>query len=69
MGRWGVNFQDVASVAGLKPGSLANALRIVLRPEPGDAMTVGLRTGDRDYGLRIEGDWIRPAAACPRTWT
>jgi DNA-binding HxlR family transcriptional regulator len=65
LGRWGLNFQDVASVAGLQPGSLANALRIVLRPEPGDAMTVGLRTGDRDYGLRIEGDWIEAGRGLP----
>ena len=68
LGRWGLNFQDVASVAAMPPRSLPNALRIVLRPDPSDSLTVGLRTGEQDYHLRVEDGWIaarRGEAASP----
>jgi DNA-binding HxlR family transcriptional regulator len=65
LGRWGLHFQDVASIAEMPPGFLANALRIVLRPEPGDAMTIALRTGERDFGLRIDGGWIEAGRGLP----
>jgi DNA-binding HxlR family transcriptional regulator len=65
LGRWGLNFQDVASIAEMPPKFLANALRIVLRPGRGDAMTVGLRTGDGDFGLRVDGGWIEASRGLP----
>ena len=58
LSRWGLHFQDLASVAEMPPSSLPTALRIVLRPRRGDRLTVGLHTGGRDYGLRIGGGWI-----------
>src|SRR5262245_48346930 len=33
LGRWGLHFQDAASIAEMPPGFLANALRIVLHPD------------------------------------
>jgi DNA-binding HxlR family transcriptional regulator len=57
LGRWGLNFQDAASVAEMPPRFLPNALRIVLRPDPGDSLVLGLRTGGEEYRLRIEDGW------------
>lgn len=58
LARWGLNFQDVADVAGLAPSSLPNAMRTMLQPPPDATMTVGLRSGGRSYRLRIENGWI-----------
>jgi hypothetical protein len=58
LGRWGLNFLDPERVESLDPGFLPNALRILLRPGAGEAMTIGLRTGGRDYALRVEDGWI-----------
>ena len=65
LGRWGLNFQDVASIAEMPPRFVANALRIVLRPDRGDEMTVGLRTGEADFGLRVEDGWIEARRGLP----
>jgi DNA-binding HxlR family transcriptional regulator len=54
LGRWGMNFERVDDVADLPPTSLANAVRVIVQPPPEARMTVGLRSGDRDYWLRIE---------------
>jgi DNA-binding HxlR family transcriptional regulator len=58
LGRWGMHFERVDDVAHLAPTSLANAFRVILQPPAGAALTVGLRSGDQAYGLRIEDGWI-----------
>ena len=58
LGRWGLNFQDAASIAAMPPSSLPNALRMVLRPDPRDSLMVGLSTGEEDYRLRIADGWV-----------
>jgi len=58
LGRWGLNFQDAASIAAMPPRSLPNALRMVLRPDPRDSLMVGLSTGEEDYRLRIADGWV-----------
>jgi DNA-binding HxlR family transcriptional regulator len=58
LGRWGLNFQTAASVAEMPPEMLPNALRVVLRPDRTDSMTIGLRAGDQDFGLTVEDGWI-----------
>jgi DNA-binding HxlR family transcriptional regulator len=58
LGRWGLNFEQVADVANLAPTSLANAIRVILRPPADAAMTLALRSGGRSYRLRIEAGWI-----------
>lgn len=58
LGRWGLNFEQVADVANLAPTSLPNAVRVILHPPAGLTMTVGLRSGGRSYRLRIEDGWI-----------
>jgi DNA-binding HxlR family transcriptional regulator len=62
MGRWGMRLQGVEDVAGLEPGALANALRVILVPDGGGrSLTIGLRSGGASYRLRIEGDRISAA--------
>jgi DNA-binding HxlR family transcriptional regulator len=58
LGRWGLNFQDVADVAQMPPAMLPNALRLVLSPDRGDSLTIGLCSGGEDYRLRIADGWI-----------
>ena len=59
LGRWGLNFHDPATVAEMPPEMLPNALRVTLRPPPGAEMTLGLRTGAREYRLRVEDGWVQ----------
>jgi DNA-binding HxlR family transcriptional regulator len=59
LGRWGLNFHDPATVAEMPPPMLPNALRVTLRPPAGTALTVGLRTGDQEYRLRVEDGWVQ----------
>ena len=69
LGRWGLNFHDPASVAEMPPPMLPNALRVTLRPPPEAQMTIGLRTGGREYELLVEDGWVqarRGAAESPR---
>lgn len=61
LGRWGMHFERVDDVVDLPPTSLANAVRVILRPPPEARMTVGLRSGGEDYALRIEDGWIAAA--------
>jgi DNA-binding HxlR family transcriptional regulator len=64
LGRWGLNFQDAASIAEMPPAMLPNALRIVLRPPvAGDSLTLGLHSGDRHYRLRVADGWIEARRA------
>jgi DNA-binding HxlR family transcriptional regulator len=58
LGRWGLHFEHVEGLARLAPTSLANAIRIILRPPPDATLTVGLRSGGRAYSLRVEDGWI-----------
>jgi DNA-binding HxlR family transcriptional regulator len=59
LGRWGLNFHDPASVAEMPPEMLPNALRVTLWPPPGAAaLTIGLRTGGREYRLWVEDGWM-----------
>ncbi len=61
LARWGMHFERVDDVADLAPTSLPNAIRMIAQP-PGDArLTIGLRSGGRDYWLRVEGGWIAAA--------
>jgi len=65
LGRWGLNFEQVADIAGLAPTSLPNAVRILLRPPADAAMTIGLRSGGRSYRLRIKDGWISASRGEP----
>jgi DNA-binding HxlR family transcriptional regulator len=58
LGRWGLNFHDPATVGEIPPEMMPNALRVTMRPPPEAEMTIGLRTGDREYRLRVEGGWV-----------
>jgi DNA-binding HxlR family transcriptional regulator len=58
LGRWGMHFERVEGLARLAPTSLANAIRIILRPPPDATLTVGLRSNGGTYSLRIENGWI-----------
>lgn len=58
LGRWGMHFEGIEEIVDLPPTSLANALRIVLRPPAGARMTVGLHSGSRHYTLRIAKGWV-----------
>jgi DNA-binding HxlR family transcriptional regulator len=57
LGRWGLNFQDAGGVATMPPGMLPNALRIVMSPGPDERLTVAVRSGDRDFTIRVEDGW------------
>jgi DNA-binding HxlR family transcriptional regulator len=59
LGRWGLNFHDPATVAEMPPAMLPNALRVTLRPPPEAELTIGLRSGDQEYRLRVEDGWIQ----------
>jgi DNA-binding HxlR family transcriptional regulator len=65
LGRWGLNFEEATDVERLSPTSLAHAVRIILRPSPDFAMTLGLRSGGQAYRLRIEDGWIDASRAEP----
>jgi DNA-binding HxlR family transcriptional regulator len=61
LGRWGMHFERVDDVVNLPPTSLANAIRVIVQPPPEAQMTIGLRSGDQEYSLRIEEGWISAA--------
>lgn len=61
LGRWGLHFERVDNVVDLAPTSLPNAIRVIAQPPADARMTVGLRTGEQDYWLRIEEGWIAAA--------
>jgi DNA-binding HxlR family transcriptional regulator len=58
LGRWGMGLQTAERVAELEPTSLPNALRVILVPPQSVRMTIALRSGGRQYELRIEDGWI-----------
>jgi DNA-binding HxlR family transcriptional regulator len=61
LGRWGLNFLSAADAERLAPSTLANALRVVLRPPPEASLTVQLETGGEAYRLRIRDGAIAAA--------
>jgi DNA-binding HxlR family transcriptional regulator len=66
LARWGMGLQKVEDVAGLAPSSLANGLRVILRPPPDFDLTLAVHSGGEAFELRISGGWIaasRGAAA------
>lgn len=66
LGRWGMNFYNADSVAELHPSLLPSSLKVILRPPADAQLTLGLRSRDRSFRLRIEGGEIavvRGAAA------
>jgi DNA-binding HxlR family transcriptional regulator len=58
LARWGLHFERVDDVADLAPTSLPNAIRTIAQPPQAARLTVGLRSGGRDYWLRVENGWI-----------
>jgi DNA-binding HxlR family transcriptional regulator len=58
LARWGLHFERADDVSGLPPTSLPNAIRTIVRPPDGERMTIGLRSGGRDYALKVEEGWI-----------
>lgn len=58
LGRWGMHFERVDDVVDLPPTSLANAVRTIVQPSLDTRMTIGLRSGEQDYTLRMEDGWI-----------
>lgn len=68
IGRWGMQLQRLPDVIGLPATSLANALRAILEPAPGVAMTIGLRSEGHASHLRLEDGRVTAArgeAAAP----
>jgi hypothetical protein len=59
LGRWGLNFHDPATVAEMPSPMLPNALRVTLRPPPEAELTIGLRSGEQEYRLRVEDGWVQ----------
>ncbi len=53
-----MELQIAADVVGLAPSSLPNALRVILRPEPGADFDLGLRSGGQSFALRARDGWI-----------
>lgn len=58
LGRWGLNFYGADSVAELHPSLLPSSLKVILRPPADAELTLGLRSGDRSFRLRIEAGEI-----------
>lgn len=58
LGRWGLNFYGADSVAELRPSLLPSSLKVILQPPADAELTLGLRSGDRSFRLRIEGGEI-----------
>ncbi|HEU4736992.1 MAG TPA: helix-turn-helix domain-containing protein [Solirubrobacterales bacterium] len=61
LSRWGMGLQKLEDVLDLRPSSLPNAIRVILRPPPGLRATLALRSGGQSYELRIDGGWIEAA--------
>lgn len=68
LSRWGMSLQRLEDVLDLRPSSLPNAIRVILRPPPDFRATLALRSDGQSYELRIADGWIdasRGAAAKP----
>jgi DNA-binding HxlR family transcriptional regulator len=55
LGRWGLNFYRLEDLPGLVTASLANALRVVLRPDEGEPIILQIRNEGHANWLRIGG--------------
>jgi len=58
LARWGMELQTAADVVGLRPSSLPNALRVILRPTPAASFDLGLRSGGQSFALEARDGWI-----------
>lgn len=58
LARWGMELQKTEDVVGLRPSSLPNALRVILRPPSEMSFDLGLRGSGEEYALRARGGWI-----------
>ncbi len=68
MARWGLRLQSADDVAGLEPGDLAGALRVILAPDrSARPLIVNLGSGGALYRLRIEKGWISAARGAADT--
>lgn len=61
LSRWGMGLQKLEDVIDLRPSSLPNAIRVILRPPADLRATLSLRSGGQSYELRIDGGWIEAA--------
>ncbi len=58
LSRWGLHFERVDDVVDLAPTSLPNAIRTIAQPPAEAGLTIGLRSGEQKYWLRVEEGWI-----------
>ncbi len=58
LSRWGLHFERVDDVVDLAPTSLPNAIRTIAQPPTDAQLTIGLRSGEQVYWLRVEEGWI-----------
>lgn len=58
LGRWGMHFARAEDVADLPATSLANAVRVIVRPPADARLTIGLRSDELAYTLRIADGWV-----------
>lgn len=65
LGRWGLNFYGADRVAELRPSILPTSLKVILRPPPEADLRVALRSGERSFGLRIEGGHVESSRGEP----
>jgi DNA-binding HxlR family transcriptional regulator len=54
LARWGIGLQSIEDVVGLEPSSLANGLRVILRPPADFTLTLALHSGGQSYVLRFK---------------
>jgi DNA-binding HxlR family transcriptional regulator len=58
LARWGMQLQRAEDVVDLVPSSLPNALRVILRPPPEAAFSLGLRSNGHSFALHAANGWI-----------
>jgi DNA-binding HxlR family transcriptional regulator len=65
LARWGLGLQKVEDVADLTPSSLANGLRVILRPPTHFQLTLAVHSGGEAFDLRFGGGWIAASRGVP----
>lgn len=65
LGRWGLNFYGADSVAAVGPALLPSSLKVMLRPAADASLSVALRSGEREFALRIEGGRVEVSRGEP----
>lgn len=58
LARWGMGLQKAEEIADLTPSSLANGLRVILRPPEDFELTLALHSVGEAFELCIAGGWI-----------